>query len=85
MTESPVRDGSGALAEQLRALAVELGQVEQRERRGLAKILHDHIQQLLAAARIRIELFKSETGGQTIGRTSIQEIDSLLLEAMEAS
>lgn len=39
---------------QLRALAGELTLAEQRERRRLARILHDHLQQLLVAAKFRI-------------------------------
>jgi len=42
--------------DQLRALACELAQVEQRERGQLAAILHDNLQQLLVAARIQISL-----------------------------
>jgi signal transduction histidine kinase/DNA-binding response OmpR family regulator len=37
--------------EQLRALAAELTQTEHRERRRLARIIHDHLQQLLVAAK----------------------------------
>jgi signal transduction histidine kinase len=40
---------------QLRALAAELTQSEERERRRIAQILHDDLQQLLVAARLRIE------------------------------
>lgn len=40
--------------DQLRAMASELAQVEQRERGRLAAILHDNMQQLLVAARIQI-------------------------------
>ena len=42
--------------DQLRAMASELAQVEQRERGRLAAILHDNLQQLLVAARIQISL-----------------------------
>lgn len=41
-------------SEQLRALAAELTQAEQRERRRLAQVLHDHLQQLLVAARMKM-------------------------------
>jgi len=41
-------------ADQLRAMASQLAQVEQRERGRLAAILHDNLQQLLVAARIQI-------------------------------
>ena len=42
-------------AAQLQALAAELTQTEHRERRRLAQILHDHLQQLLYAARLNLE------------------------------
>ncbi len=40
---------------QLRRLALELSRTEERERRRLAQILHDHLQQLLVAAKMRVE------------------------------
>lgn len=40
---------------QLRRLALELSRTEQRERTRLAQILHDHLQQLLIAAKMRVE------------------------------
>lgn len=45
-------------ADQLRAMASELTLVEQRERRRLAQILHDHLQQLLVAAKIKIGMLR---------------------------
>jgi PAS domain S-box-containing protein len=44
-------------SEQLRALADELTQVEQRERQRLAMILHDHVQQLIVGVRLRVSAF----------------------------
>lgn len=41
---------------QLRMLALELAQVEQRERGRLAAILHDNLQQLLVGARLQMSL-----------------------------
>lgn len=49
-----------AQTEQLRALAGELTLAEQRERRRIAVILHDYLQQLLVAAKIRVAML----GGQ---------------------
>src|SRR5262249_16990524 len=43
-------------SEQLRALAAEVTLAEQRERRRLAKVLHDHLQQLLVGIQLRIPL-----------------------------
>jgi len=42
-------------AAQLQALAAQLTQTEHRERHRLAQILHDHLQQLLYAARLNLE------------------------------
>jgi len=39
---------------QLRALAAELSRAEERERKRLARVLHDHLQQLLVAARLNV-------------------------------
>jgi PAS domain S-box-containing protein len=41
-------------ANQLRALASELTRAEQRERQRVSEVLHDHVQQTLAAAKLRI-------------------------------
>jgi PAS domain S-box-containing protein len=45
-----------ARAKQLQALAVELIEAEERERRRVAELLHDDLQQILAAARMQLEL-----------------------------
>ena len=54
--------------QQLRALAVALTLAEQQERRRIAELLHDHIQQMLYALKTRTHLLRLEpavgTGGQ---------------------
>ena len=72
------------LADQLRALAVDLSQAEQRERRRLSKILHDHIQQLLVAARMQVEWLKRDTDAERM-RATAQGVDGILREALDAS
>jgi signal transduction histidine kinase len=47
-------------AEQLRALAMELTLAERRERRYLAGILHDHLQQQLAAAKMHAGIVEQD-------------------------
>jgi PAS domain S-box-containing protein len=65
--------------DQLRVMAAELTHAEQRERRRLAQLLHDHLQQLLVAAKMRVAL-AGRTGGGDLG-----EVESLLAEAIDAS
>lgn len=43
---------------QLRALTAELAQTEHRERRRMAQLLHDHLQQLLVAVRVRMLMLR---------------------------
>jgi PAS domain S-box-containing protein len=71
-------------ADQLRALAAELTQAEQRERKRLAKILHDHIQQLLVAARMQVEWMQRDSRPERL-RATVQAVDSILKEALDAS
>lgn len=73
-----------AQADQLRALAAELTQVEQRERRRLAAILHDHIQQLLVAAKLQLGLVKRDPAGAN-GKGALRAVESLLEEAIAAA
>jgi len=71
-------------AKQLRALAVELTQAEQRERRRLAQLLHDKLQQLLVAARFKVGLLRRRVQEDRLLRT-IAEIDELLNETIAES
>ena len=70
-------------ADQLRALAVELSQAEQRERKRLAAILHDHIQQLLVAAQLQLSLIERADPGTV--RPAAHGISSIIAEAIAAS
>jgi len=77
-----------ALAEQragqLRLLAAELTQAEQRERHRLARILHDHLQQLLVAARMNVGLVQRRESDDNL-RPKIAQIDDLLNQAITES
>jgi DNA-binding NarL/FixJ family response regulator len=70
-------------ADHLRALAYQLSRTEQRERKRLSKILHDHIQQLLVAARMQISWLNRNDDPEF--QSIIQSVDSILNEAIEAS
>ncbi len=71
-------------ADQLRALANQLNQAELRERKRLAGILHDHIQQLIVAARMQLSRLQRDTGRERMEETA-GDIDAILMEALEAS
>jgi PAS domain S-box-containing protein len=71
-------------ADQLRALATQLSQAELRERKRLAGILHDHIQQLIVAARMQLGRLKRDAGRGRMEETAT-DIDAILMEALEAS
>lgn len=68
--------------EQLRALAADLEAVEDRERRQIARDLHDDLGQILAAARIRLtSLCQHE--GTDVSETALQ-VDGLINRANNA-
>jgi PAS domain S-box-containing protein len=66
----------------LRRLAAELSQVEHRERSRLAAILHDNLQQLLLAARLRLAGIGDDKKRL---RSEVEAVDRLLDESMSAS
>ena len=66
---------------QLRALATELVQTEQRERQRLARVLHDHLQQLLVAAKFSIGLL----GRNESVKEACAQVTDVLDQAIQAS
>ena len=69
--------------EDLQALAAELLNAGERERERLAQILHDHLQQLLVAARMRLSAFRR--GPSELREEMIGGVDGLIGEAIELS
>jgi signal transduction histidine kinase len=77
--EQRVREGMEELAlktAQIRALAGEVTLAEQRERARLAKVLHDHIQQLLVAAKFQVAVLGRE-GSDRVRKTA-SKLDMLM-------
>jgi len=69
---------------QLRQLASELTLSEQRERRRLAQLLHDHVQQLLAAAKLSLTTLEARTQDpEALPR--IRQIEELLDQSVAAT
>jgi PAS domain S-box-containing protein len=77
-----------ALAEeralQLHSLATELAQAEQRERRRLAQLLHDHLQQLLVGAALHLRTLRNKFK-KAPDQASIATVEDLLQQSINAS
>ncbi len=72
-------------AEQLRALALDLSRTEQRERRRLAEVLHDNLQQLLVAAKMNVQTLKRRIWNKQDADKYADQIDDLLSESIKSS
>jgi signal transduction histidine kinase len=70
--------------EQLRSLAAQLTQAEERERRRLAQAMHDHLQQLLVAAKLHAMRLKSAVSAEVIQQIASQ-LDQILTESIDAT
>lgn len=70
-------------ARQLRQLATELTLAEQRERRRLARVLHDDLQQLMAAAKLRLAPLRRDENESV--RSAATEADGLLAQSIATS
>jgi PAS domain S-box-containing protein len=71
-------------ASQLRALAGELTTTEQRERKRLAKVLHDGMQQYLVAAKLQMEGVIEACAGRSVQQCASQ-VENLLQESIQVS
>lgn len=71
-------------AVKIRELASELTRAEQRERQRLARLLHDHLQQLLVASRLRVELLRDNIQDPPL-QDAVKELEELLREAGDAA
>jgi len=67
----------------LTRLASELTLAEQRERRRLAQVLHDHLQQLLVGAKFGLDVLGRRVGDDH--QASVQEVVGLVDESIKAS
>jgi signal transduction histidine kinase len=70
-------------ARDLQRLAAELTEAEHRERQRLAKLLHDDLQQLLLAAKLRLPVLVE--GPQDEMERHVGKIDQLLTESLRTS
>ncbi len=71
-------------AAQLRVLASELTLAEQRERRRLAQMLHDHLQQFLVTAKLKAGILRRRAREEN-HQQPLEELEGLLDQAIGAS
>lgn len=71
-------------AAQLRHLASQLTHAEQRERRRMAQLLHDHLQQYLVGARLKLGMARHRVDEPEISDL-LNQVDELLKTSIEAS
>jgi len=69
---------------QLRSLAAELSQAEERERRRLAQAIHDNLQQLLVAAKLCTRRLRGESDPEANGQV-IRQLEQILTESIDAT
>lgn len=84
--EARVLDRTAKLEERARQLArlsSQLTVAEQRERRRLAGILHDHLQQYLVGAKMGLEIFSKPLDGDQ--QKDLAQVHELLVEALQTS
>jgi signal transduction histidine kinase len=70
---------------QLQKLALELTETENRERQRLAEILHDDIQQILAAAKFHLGIVSARCKDDETSRATAEQVKQLLVEAIGKS
>jgi PAS domain S-box-containing protein len=71
-------------AAQLQALASQLTRAEQQERKRLAQVLHDHLQQLLVGAKFNLSILQAQLP-EKAPREMLQQVSGLLDESIAAS
>jgi signal transduction histidine kinase len=67
---------------QLRALAGDLTRAEDRERQRVAQVIHDHLQQLLSVARMKIGMARMERDAPA-AQPALGEADRLIAESLD--
>jgi PAS domain S-box-containing protein len=72
-------------AEQLQNLAFQLTRTEERERRRIAQILHDDLQQILVAAKFSLGTLSSHVSEPETIHHGLEGVEGLLDEAIAAS
>lgn len=69
--------------DQLRTLSSEVNLVEQRERKRMASELHDHLQQILVLAKLKLGQSKRVGASPQVSRELLGQVDQLLTDSLE--
>jgi PAS domain S-box-containing protein len=72
-------------AKQLQALSVQLIEAEEQERRRIADLLHDDLQQLLSASRFQLSAIQPAVEEHGDAKRMLQDVDRLLAQSIEKS
>jgi len=68
----------------LRDMSLQMTRVEERARRRLAQVLHDHLQQLLAASRMQLNMLRGQARDESFVQV-LDQVDRLLEESIDES
>ena len=82
--EQQVKERTGlaeARARQLRSLTMELIEAEEKERRRIAEVLHDDLQQILASAKLHLQATCNDFSAQP----GLAKVDDLLSQSIKKS
>ncbi len=85
LTFSPEGITVGESWRQLQQLTLDLSQTEARERKRLAEILHDDLQQLLAAAKFHVGLLSRHAKDDKESLEIAGQVKAMLVEAIDKS
>ena len=72
-------------ARQLQKLTLEVSQAEDRERKRMAEILHDDLQQIIAGAKFHLSLLRNRVKYDASLQAIAAQIDQMLKDAIEKS
>ena len=72
-------------ARQLQKLTLEASQTEDRERKRMAEILHDDLQQIIAGAKFHVSLLRNRVKYDASLQAVAAQIDQMLKDAIEKS
>ncbi len=72
-------------ARQLQRLALEVSEAEDRERKHLAEVLHDDLQQQLAAAKFHLQMLGNRIRRDPPKQAIVTKVDHMLKDAIEKS